>query len=200
MTLAEEKKTLRTALRAQYTRMPELDSRLLCQVKAHPWVQEADVILLYVSFGTEPDTRALLQWLHETGRQIALPVCEMEGMMQFYLLHDFDELWVGAFGIPEPAGRVSPVVTDRSLCIVPGLAFTADGKRLGQGGGYYDRFLAAHPKLRTMGITYQCRLRETVPCEVHDCKVDIVMTEKGCLSRPVVKTKALDDGCFFMEV
>lgn len=179
MTIAEEKKALRTVLRARNTRMPALDSRLLCQVQAHPWMQEADVILAYCSCGAEPDTRALLQWLLETGRQTALPVCESKGMMQFYLLQDLADLQTGAYGIPEPTGRVCPVLTDKTLCIVPGLAFTADGKRLGQGGGYYDRFLAAHPGLRTMGITYWCRLRETVPCEVHDSKVDVVVTEEG---------------------
>lgn len=179
MTITEEKKALRTMLRARNVRMPELDSRLLRQIQVHPWVQEADVILAYCSCGAEPDTRALLQWLLKTGKQTALPVCERTGVMQFYLVHDGTDLQPGAYGIPEPKGRVSPVLTDRTLCIVPGLAFTADGNRLGQGGGYYDRFLAAHPELRTMGITYRCRLRETVPCEVHDSSVDIVVTEEG---------------------
>ena len=66
-----------------------------------------------------------------------------------------------------PAGK-SLCITERTLCIVPGLAFTRDGKRLGKGGGYYDRYLAAHPGLRTMGLTYRCLLQERIPCEAHD--------------------------------
>ena len=97
--------------------------------------------------------------------------------MEFYAIRSMEELRPGAYGILEPGIRRKIKITKKTLCIVPGLAFTRDGKRLGKGGGYYDRYLAAHPGLRTMGLTYRCLLQERIPCEAHDRPVDVVITE-----------------------
>lgn len=186
MTTIAEKTALRQKLRAQRRRIPdksELDRRLLAHILAHPWVQEADTVLLYCSGRWEADTHALLDWLLVSGKKAALPVCGEKGSMRFYLLHSTEELQPGAYGIPVPSGREEPVLTERSLCIVPGVAFAKNGERLGQGGGYYDRFLQLHPALRTMGLTYECLLQDTLPCEAHDCRVDVVMTDGGAALR-----------------
>ncbi len=178
--LTEAKQALRRAIREQLRQLrPEkaqLDAKLLARLKVHPWVQAADTVLLYYAVGDEPDTRQFLTWLAAQGIPAALPVCGKDGSMQFCLYHG--ELVKGTFGIPVPPGRESPVLTEHTLCLVPGMAFSPDGKRLGRGGGYYDRFLAAHTGLRTAGVTYRCLLRETIPCEIHDCRVDTVITEE----------------------
>lgn len=180
MSIAEDKAALRQrirALRRALTDKTALDAALYANVQAHAWVQEADLVLAYVSGQYEPDTRKLIDWLLSEGRPLALPVCEGAGEMRFYMLHSREELHPGAYGIPEPTGREPVILTERTLCIVPGLAFTEQGERLGQGGGYYDRFLQAHPGLRTMGLTYQCLMQTALPCEVHDCRVDVVITD-----------------------
>lgn len=182
MTSAEAKQALRREIRAKVRALSEsekrtLDAGLLRALQAHPWLREADTVLLYCSMPEEPDTRGLLDWLLAAGRTAALPVCGENGEMQFCCLRSTEELAAGAYGIPEPTGREVPVLTPKSLCIVPGLAFTADGKRMGKGGGYYDRYLAAHPGLRTIGLTYRCLLQETLPCEAHDRCVDAIITD-----------------------
>ena len=186
MTTAEEKKALRRSVRAQMHEIPELnnqeekfilDVRMHRAAQEHPWLQEADLVLIYCSQRDEPDTRGLIGWLLYTGRRVALPVCTGDGVMEFYCIRSMEELRPGAYGILEPTIRRKAKLTEKTLCIVPGLAFTKDGARLGKGGGYYDRYLAAHPGLRTMGLTYRCLLQEQIPCEVHDHPVDVVITE-----------------------
>lgn len=180
MTLTEEKAALRQKIRTQRNMLPDremLDKRLLQNLLAHPWMQETELVLTYYSGASEPDTHALIDLLLASGKQVALPVTDGAGSMDFYLLRNTDELQKGAYDIPEPSGREVPVLTETSLCIVPGVAFTEAGERLGQGGGYYDRFLTAHPGLRTVGLTYQCLLQASLPCEAHDCRVDIIITD-----------------------
>lgn len=180
MTELDAKKALRREIRTQLRALTDrsaLDVRLLEAVLAHPWMAEADTVLLYCSMPEEPDTRALLARLLQDGRCAALPVCDTAGQMAFYRIRSLDELQPGAYHIPEPVGREEPLLTRDSLCIVPGLAFAKDGSRLGKGGGYYDRYLAAHPDLRTIGLTYRCLLQEEIPCEAHDRRVDAVITD-----------------------
>lgn len=182
MSTNTEKVALRQKLREKRKNISgrEVFDRLLLQhVLVHPWMQEADTVLLYYSGRYEADTHALLDRVLAAGKNAALPVCGADGAMQFYLLHHTEELQPGAYGIPEPSGREVPVLTEKTLCIVPGVAFSKHGERLGQGGGFYDRFLQLHPALRTMGLTYQCLLQDTLPCEAHDCRVDVVMTDGG---------------------
>jgi len=71
------------------------------------------------------------------------------------------------------------------VVIVPGVAFTVDGDRLGQGGGWYDRFLAElAPEVTTIGVGFELQLLERLPVEPHDVRLDHVVTESGLASRP----------------
>ncbi len=185
MTIPEEKRALRRSIRSQLRALPGdrrtmLDAALCHSVLAHPWVQAADSILLYCSVYPEPDTRALITALLAQGKRIFLPKCGEGSSMQFYRITGLDDgsVFPGAYDIPEPTGQEMPVLTECSLCIVPGVAFTAEGSRLGQGGGYYDRWLRAHPDLRTLAMTYAHLIQERIPCEAHDCRVDAVITEQ----------------------
>ncbi len=77
-----------------------------------------------------------------------------------------------------PESDVEPTWPD--LVIVPGLAFTADGGRLGQGGGWYDRFLSRiRPDCTTVGVCFVEQLLDALPTEPHDIAVDHVVTEHG---------------------
>ena len=99
--------------------------------------------------------------------------------MQFYRLDALSELRAGAYRIPAP-----PVSADRllvpsaeTLMIVPMLAFDAAGYRLGAGGGYYDRYLAAH-QVQTIGICYaDCRMTQ-LPHDNYDRKLMCCVTEQ----------------------
>ena len=175
----ELRQTVRERIRALSTEEKFLmDMRLHQNLAEHPWIREAGTILSFCSTREEPDTHWLTGWAFAQGKRVALPVCLDEGQMEFYLLRTPEDFQRGKFGIQEPIGRDRPVLTERTVCIVPGLAFTEDGKRLGKGGGYYDRFLAQHPALRTIGLTYCCLLQEDIPCEGHDIGVMQVVTDQ----------------------
>ncbi len=82
----------------------------------------------------------------------------------------------GAYGIAEPQGDKVCAAEDIDLMVVPGVAFTREGVRLGRGKGYYDRYLAREGfRAYTVGVCYACQLLQELPSEEHDRRVDIVV-------------------------
>ena len=142
-----------------------------------PVFQKAHVVLLYASLPDEVQTMEFIsKW--QGRKQILLPVVvgdELE--VREYALGT--SLEVGNYGIPEP--RLGRVVTDYSvidLAIIPGVAFTMDGKRLGRGKGYYDRLLS-HPTFGSvykLGICYPFQLLSELPTSSHDVSLDEILT------------------------
>jgi 5-formyltetrahydrofolate cyclo-ligase len=102
--------------------------------------------------------------------------------MEFHLCEDVSQLRAGAWKILEPDARNCPVVAPNEieLLLIPGLAFTVDGKRLGRGGGHYDRFLErAQPRAVKIGVCFHAQLVAEMPVEIHDREVDRVITERS---------------------
>lgn len=122
----------------------------------------------------EPDTDSLFARLAAAGKSLVLPSVEAQTIVPRRV---GDGLVEGRYGILTPVGVVVDVV-EIDLVIVPGLAFTADGRRLGQGGGHYDRFL---PTLRvactSVGVCFAEQLVDDVPTDGHDCNVTLVVTD-----------------------
>ena len=80
--------------------------------------------------------------------------------------------------LPEDDPPPDPATVD--VVIVPGLAFTVAGDRLGQGGGWYDRFLPrTRPGCTTIGVGFEPQLVESIPTEPHDVRLDVVITDAG---------------------
>jgi len=133
-------------------------------------------VMAFVGIGNEPDTGALIDALLAGGFRVVLPRVVGEEIVAAE--HESGRvLTTGAFGIPEPAGAaVDPREID--VVLVPGLAFTRDGRRLGQGGGFYDRLL---PQLRgdclTIGICFAEQIVADLATEPHDRIVDVVVTD-----------------------
>jgi 5,10-methenyltetrahydrofolate synthetase len=133
----------------------------------------------------EFDARAIIaEWLaQDVRRQAALPVVAMRGhALQFHAWTPEAAMRVGHHRIPEPEAA-QPVLPD--LLLVPCVGFDNDGYRLGYGGGYYDRTLAAWPdvaKPRTLGIAYEA-CRATLPRELHDVPLDAIVTDAGLSAR-----------------
>jgi 5-formyltetrahydrofolate cyclo-ligase len=138
--------------------------------------RDARTVMAFVGVGSEPDTEALLDLLNREGLSVVLP--RIEGGQIVVALHSADNLLIeGAYGIPSPAGpAIDPATID--VVIVPGLAFTLDGRRLGQGGGFYDRFL---PLLRDdcaiIGVCFAEQIVDDLAVEPHDRKVQFVVTD-----------------------
>lgn len=124
---------------------------------------------------------AIAEWLaHDARRQAALPVVAVMGhALQFHAWTPDAPMRIGHHRIPEPAATHA-VLPD--LLLVPCVGFDDDGYRLGYGGGYYDRTLAAWPGTVTpvtVGIAYEACRTATLPREPHDVPLDAIVTEAG---------------------
>jgi len=101
--------------------------------------------------------------------------------MEFHLVNDPSSLVEGKFGILEPRPMVNPPVIagDLDLFLIPGLAFDLRGNRLGQGGGFYDRFLTNTPHAIRIGITLASQVLPELAAEPHDQKMQYLLTERS---------------------
>ena len=181
----DDKKTLRTAYRearrAHVAALPESTRRLLFlrpPASVAALAPEGSRVGLYHAVSAEAPTRAYAQWLFENSRTLALPWFAARGApMVFRAWHNpFDDgdLEPGPYGAWQPRGDAEATAPD--IVFVPLIAFTAQGDRLGQGAGHYDRWLAAHPSVKAVGLAWDCQLAETLPCEPHDRRLRAVVT------------------------
>lgn len=145
---------------------------ILRQLENNEHFQSARNVMLYASLPDEVQTLDFLEkWRRE--KNIILPVVDGDDIIPT-ALEDGISLEKGSFNIPEPQNN--PYNGDFDLIVIPGMAFDRQGNRLGRGKGYYDRFLAAHQDVYTIGICFDFQLIETIPSEPHDRKVNKVIT------------------------
>lgn len=186
MTLREEKQALRRELLALRRGLPgreEKDAAICRQVTALEEWRQAARVLFYLSTPEEADTWALVRLALQEGKEAFAPVCgPADGQMAFFRFDSLSQLHRGRWGIWEPAGGPRAPVHDgrRAICLAPGIAFDREGRRLGYGKGYYDRFFAAgRYHIKTVGLCYQALFRDSLPGEEHDQRVGLVATEAG---------------------
>lgn len=149
-------------------------------------VSEPPRVLLYAAVGAEAPTRPLAEKLMAAGVEVCLPRLKKDrpGEMEIARVSDWGALVPGPFfGIPQPADDVPALAPERlSMVVVPGVGFDRAGRRLGNGGGYYDRFLPQLPeRAARVGWAFLLQVVEQLPEEAHDCRVDIIVTEEGVL-------------------
>jgi len=141
-------------------------------------VPEGGTVGLYHAAGAEAPTASYAGWFYENGRHLALPwFANREAPMIFRGWSnpwDEDALEPGPFGLGQPSTDSPDLVPD--LVIVPLLAFTERGERLGQGAGHYDRWLAAHPQTVAFGLAWDCQLVDHLPTEPHDRMLRAIVT------------------------
>lgn len=171
----------RKARHAHVAALPEVTRKLLFLRPPAPIASlapEGSLVGLYHAGGEEAPTRAYAQWFFENGRQIALPwFAERGAAMRFREWRDpFDDegLEPGPYGALQPGSDAAEVAP--ALAFVPLLAFTARGERLGQGGGHYDRWLAANTSAVPIGLAWDCQLADALPLEPHDRHLRAVVT------------------------
>ncbi len=155
----------------------DLSARICERVSSLREYKNAKNILCYASFGSEVDTKCLINTILADGKSLFLPKCEVAThTMQAIKVEDLSTLKKGAYGIEEPVGDcINPAIVD--LVIVPLVSFDRSCARLGYGGGYYDRFL---PKITAKRIAIAFSEQETdrLPTEDTDVLMDMIITEK----------------------
>lgn len=136
--------------------------------------RQAKTIYGYLSYNQEVRTGPLLAQALKDGKAVAVPkVCGEE--MRFILMTDLDAVAKGYAGIPEPIAD-GPIAQDpTALVLMPGLAFDRQGRRLGYGGGFYDKFLAAEPNHPKITLCYDFQLLPALETDSHDIPVDLVI-------------------------
>ena len=166
---------------------PELVSSMssaLCEklVSLPCFAECTDVFLYRAAFG-EADPAGIAAAAKCLGKRTAYPVCFGEGIMEFYYASSDSDFREGIFhGIYEPdtskCELAVPSANNKVLLIVPGVAFGKDGRRLGRGGGYYDRYMEKYSGVlfKTAGFCYDFQITDDCPpAEAHDRAVDIVV-------------------------
>ena len=149
---------------------------------------QAEELLLYFPIFGEMNTKGLFAAARAAGKLTWYPRVEGKELV-FYLIDDFSALSPSVMGIPEPVftgeeaqrRRLDPAkLSHHAVGIIPGVAFTASGERLGRGAGFYDRFLASGAeRLITVGLAFQAQIFEKLPIEEWDMPVDYLLTERG---------------------
>jgi len=141
-------------------------------------VPEGATVGLYRSDEGEAPSRGYIKFFFERGNRIALPrVTTLDKPMEFRLHTDpweESDLESGVWGLRQP-GLGAPVVVPDVL-FMPLVGFTAEGDRLGQGGGYYDRYLAAHPQVAAIGMAWDIQEVPQLPLEPHDMRLSAIVT------------------------
>lgn len=186
---AEVKKILRRELREK------------CKNLSDEWREQADAainsrlmsdelwsgitkIAVYASDGSEPDLQPFAQWAFNCGKKIFLPRYRQESQdYELAEIHSLThDLISGKYGITEPAPHLKAAdsweTAHEIAWVIPGVGFDSSGVRLGRGKGFYDRLLKGVSG-RIMGVFYQFQLKENIPDEEHDRKMDCAVTEEN---------------------
>ena len=136
--------------------------------------QNAKTIYGYLPYNQEVRTVPMLERALREGKRVAVPKVYGEEM-KFIYLDDLNQVAKGYAGIPEPIAD-GPVADDETaLVLMPGLAFDPQGHRIGYGGGFYDKFLAAEPNHPTLALCYDFQMLPALETEEHDIPVDYVL-------------------------
>ena len=132
-------------------------------------------IYLYMDIRNEAGTWEIFRALKERNIPAAFPRTIGKSLV-FSLAAGKEEMEKGAMGIWEPKAFLPPVKEETSLVVVPGVAFDTKGRRLGYGGGYYDRFFSFFPDHVKWGLAYDLQMEEELQTEPWDQQMDAVIT------------------------
>ena len=189
------KKELRAILRERSAGLPEeyIESAgraIAANVEGSRLYEDADRIFIYVSMPREPGTDEIIEDALSKGKKVYVPRCikGSEHLMESVRITSLDDLEAGSYGIREPhrcegdlGGGASGEICrpeDLELAIVPCVSAWTDGRRLGHGAGYYDRFLA-HCSCPKLILCFERMLDERIEMDEHDIYMDVVVTESG---------------------
>lgn len=151
-----------------------LDDKIYHSVINNIHVLNCELILIYVSFGSEVDTIKLIEYFLKH-KKVAVPKV-IDNKMEFYYIESLNELMIGNFKIFEPTTNKKVIDFKACVSITPGVCFAKDLYRLGYGRGYYDKFYAEHLTIYKIGLTYDECIIENIPKDSYDIPLDEIIT------------------------
>ena len=174
-----DKKTLRKMIREQKRMMTAeqiaaASLRLEAMFLQTSEYAAAQTIYAYLPYNQEVRTEGIISRALADGKKVAVPKVFGEDM-RFILISDLENFEHSVMGIPEPIAN-TPVASDpKALVLMPGLAFDAQGHRIGYGGGFYDKFLAGEPGHPTIALCYAFQMFPHLETDSFDIPVDRVL-------------------------
>jgi len=147
-------------------------------------IRRAATIMVFLNFGSEVQTDGLISWGWEMGKRIVAPLCRPEDRaMAPCVINDFSDLETGHYGIREPRAAEATVVPygEIDVVLIPAVAFDRQGRRVGYGGGYYDRFLPLVPRAARIGVVFSCQIVPEVHADLYDISAQMIVTEAGII-------------------
>ena len=183
---------LREALANVDARTQQAMSNAACErVTQQVSFAQARTVMLYLPLAGEADCTSLIQRCLAAGHTVGVPVADWtQREMTVAVLTSLEEggLEIGRHGVrmPRAAARLSMDALD--VVIVPGLAFDLECRRLGRGGGFYDRFLPRLPaRAHTIGLAFDVQIVDRLPVAPHDARVHAVATESRLISPHIAR-------------
>lgn len=194
-TPADAKTQLRAAMRERLSAMaPEEVQRLsaaVCRrIVAAGFFETAETVMMYLPIAQEVDLTPLALRCFQDGKTVCVPRMDWASrhMRAVEIRSLEDEFEQRNCGVREPvSGRAIPV-DELNVVLIPGLAFDTAGRRLGRGGGFYDRFLA-QPAIRSggarlCGVGFDSQVVDVVPAEPHDAPLGVIVTDRRMICAP----------------
>jgi 5-formyltetrahydrofolate cyclo-ligase len=146
-----------------------------------PELRAARAVVAFWAFGSEVDTAPLLRSLAGAGVVTGLPRIDA-GELAFHAYADGDPVAPTSFGAMEPVGGDELDLATIDVVVTPGVAFDHEGRRVGYGGGFYDRLFARLPEPARVAVTFDLQVvEEALPAGAFDLRVDAVVTETRVL-------------------
>jgi 5-formyltetrahydrofolate cyclo-ligase len=184
--IQDTKATLRGAMKQRLACVSDDDRaeagrRAADRLCALPAFSGAEVVACFLSMPREIPTDPLIESCHDAGKQVCVPAFRRD--LQAYGMARLDAdtpLTCGRAGVREPTRPVWMEPDRIDMFVVPGLAFDEQGRRLGRGGGHYDRLLADVSGIKVgLAMAFQCVA--SVPSDAHDIRMDLVVTDVATL-------------------
>ena len=181
--VSHRKRALRVELRERRRQLPEHETgRATIKLSTHLTELSSELgvrsIAAYLSTGDEPNIRPFIAWAIAQNIRVLIPISRNDGLLDWVVTDGTDET-EGKFGMPEPVGELlGPIaINEVDLIIVPAASVDRTGMRMGWGRGYFDRTLGSMERCPPVyAVIFDHELVDEVPSEVHDKRVDGVIT------------------------
>ncbi len=176
-----EKKTLRkTIIKGINSLDPNIKRKASESIskKLTKLIRSDSTVLCYYPLRSEPDILPAIQHWLELDFRVCLPKVE-RNKIKCYAISEMESLICSSMGILEPDGS-NKIISSKEIdfILVPGIGFTLEGKRLGRGGGFYDKFLnQILPPTLKIGVAFKLQVLDEMRTQNHDISVDLLITE-----------------------
>lgn len=164
------------------------DKKIFESICSLPEYLHSNLVLPYVSYGSEADTIRIIKISLKNHKVIAVPKILSDGKMDFFIIQSIEDLKPGTMNILEPEGAEEKSISlmiknkkiNNAIMLIPGLAFDKQMNRLGYGKGYYDNYISflhkEHVTITKAALLYESQLIKSVPTDSHDMKMDMLIT------------------------